>query len=82
MCQSQHSCCDAATEARLMDMVDGEYKKHLAGQAGYVYDLLNSTAYHLQGKKNSVQIQIKSKITKHGESLGDVYHVSIMNDMR
>lgn len=33
-----------------MDMVDSEYKRHLAGQAGYVYDLLNSTAHHLQGK--------------------------------
>lgn len=52
-----------------MDMVDGEYKRHLAGQAGYVYDLLNSTAYHLQGKKKKPfkykHNQKLQKIAKH-----------------
>lgn len=37
-------------------MVDNEYKRHLAGQAGYVYDLLNSTAHHLQGKQKKKKI--------------------------
>jgi len=53
VCQSRKSCCNAATEARLIDMVDSEYKRHLAAQAGYVYDLLNSTAHHLQGKQKT-----------------------------
>lgn len=53
VCQSKKSCCNAATEARLIDMVDSEYKRHLAAQAGYVYDLLNSTAHHLQGKQKT-----------------------------
>jgi hypothetical protein len=51
VCQSQQSCCNAATEVQLIDMVDNEYKRHLAGQASFVYDLLNSTAHHLQGKQ-------------------------------
>lgn len=53
VCQSQQSCCNAATEIQLIEMVDNEYKRHLAGQAGYVYDLLNSTAHHLQGKQKA-----------------------------
>lgn len=53
VCQSHQSCCNAATEVQLIDMVDDEYKRHLAGQAGYVYDLLNSTAHHLQGKQKT-----------------------------
>ncbi|CAH1723269.1 unnamed protein product [Aphis gossypii] len=70
VCQSKKSCCNAATEARLIDMVDSEYKRHLAVQAGYVYDLLNSTAHHLQEHMTHMIRKSKSKTVR---VLADVY---------
>ncbi|VVC43425.1 Hypothetical protein CINCED_3A000668 [Cinara cedri] len=70
VCQSRQSCCNVATEARLMDMVDNEYKRHLAGQAGYVYDLLNSTAHHLQEHMTHMIRKSKNKTIR---VIADVY---------
>ncbi|XP_025413916.1 division abnormally delayed protein [Sipha flava] len=70
VCQSQQSCCNAATEVQLIDMVDNEYKRHLAGQASFVYDLLNSTAHHLQDHMTHMIRKSKSKTIR---VLADVY---------
>ncbi|XP_050537638.1 division abnormally delayed protein [Daktulosphaira vitifoliae] len=70
VCQSRQTCCDPATETRLMDMVDEEYKRHLAAHAGYVNDLLSSTAHHLQDHMTQMIRKSKSKTIR---VLADVY---------